>query len=243
MASLEAVLASAPAGKLRPCETLSRVLKSLGTCISLLTLGTPPAPAPLWAQALARRCGLALQTPVPLLLPPGAPSSPVCAGRKKGPPLPRNNQKTLELWSTFQDNCALIEHPLHASLGPTGDTEVVTLHPGSQNVGKRDTPSDSQSPLPPSPARVAADCWQKEEAAAGSFLAAGLRSRGCQAGQGWQRRQRGRQGGAPLLIILLTCLFTGSSGRIGGCAFLFTVYSFNKYLFDYAPSPHYWFLF
>lgn len=91
-----------------------------------------------------------LTDPCPSPSAPGAPSSPVCAGRKKGPPLPRNNQKTLELWSTFQDNCALIEHPLHASLGPTGDTEVVTLHPGSQNVGKRDTPSDSQSPLPPS---------------------------------------------------------------------------------------------
>lgn len=106
---------------------------------TLLTVGTPPAPvpAPLWAQALARRGGAGLRDPRP---PPPAPrGAPVLPEEQEGwkPPTPPHpsNQKTPELPLAFLDYCTLIERPLYASPGHTGDAAGAKSHPGPFSPG------------------------------------------------------------------------------------------------------------
>ena len=57
----------------------------------------------------------------------------------------------------------------------------------------------------------------------------------CQVGQGWQRQRGGGRGASPLNYLVHLFIYW-ELGRVGGRAFLCTVYSFNKHLFHCAPA-------
>lgn len=183
----------------------------------LLTVEPPPPLAPLWTQELARRGGAGLRDPCPPL------------------PAPREDGRHVPPYSSGQskDPRALSFRPsAHLrSIRPMPAQGTHWVYSGGE-IAPRCLPSgahrtiakgrDTPPPSPPSPCGC-------------GLMVGRVGSEGALAEAAEEEM------GGPLLIILVICLFTGSSGCAGGwlCRSHCRIHSTNVYL---IPSPPHWFL-